>query len=609
VNHRFFMPLTKMPTDLRLAVLGLVALTSSTACSLTGVADYKGWECKSDAECRAAFNEGNGYYPDCAAFSCEERGDRRECVRIAQEICDGLDNDCDRLVDETADGKANLGVSRRKVLNLSEAPLRASIASSEAFGAYAYVTDSAGAQLLPLEKGEARAITHRTTPPDSDGSQYTTSELAQLSSGCYTPASCDFGDSACEGSLNLAFNTSQAVCALSDIGATSAEDFGLFAGIRTNGCSAGELRVGHMDSDAPDQLVTRGRGQRNPVYRGVATRGSRCSSNKTEACDALKQAVLDGSGSTADLPDVCGVSHPTVAATGDRGLVAYLGQPATESTCGEKTPVLGLGLELKTSATLGTALDPSGDGEPDILGETDGGAPPAVYGVDERGFVVAFGASGGGVDVMWVPLPESRPNTPLALEFPGYETRTDGASAALSGVTRIHHIDTGIAADAIHVAELEGDEGAVTLALAWLEGCAAQDPLDTAAPVRSVILRIDVESDVPVVESINEPVELGESNRPPIVIPSAAPFVVEGFRRGALKATSETLGGYFVVAQDKTRPRAYRIAAFDGLILDATENLLLERTEKYFTALGPSSLLAFESDSSELREVTLECAE
>jgi hypothetical protein len=194
------------------------------------------------------------------------------------------------------------------------------------------------AQLVPLEKGEVQATLTKTTPAEPDG--YTPTELASLTSGCYTPASCDLNDATCESTLNLAFNATSAVCAVSDMAVTTADDFALFAGIRSNGCSSGELRVGLMDPAAPEELINRGRGQRNPTYRGVATRGSRCSSNLTEACDTLKEEVLAGTAGMSDLADVCGVSHPELAATGTHGLVAYLGASAAATDCGSTTPVL-----------------------------------------------------------------------------------------------------------------------------------------------------------------------------------------------------------------------------------------------------------------------------
>jgi hypothetical protein len=114
--------LAQRSSRLGVPALGTLLALVNSGCSLTGIADFEPWQCKSDADCREAFNEGNGYYAECAAFTCEERGNRRECVRVGREICDGLDNDCDRLVDETVDGEPTLELVRRRVTSLSAAP-------------------------------------------------------------------------------------------------------------------------------------------------------------------------------------------------------------------------------------------------------------------------------------------------------------------------------------------------------------------------------------------------------------------------------------------------------------------------------------------------------
>ena len=322
-------------------------------CSLTGFTDVRVGECsggsKGDQECQAALNEAEGFYPECAAFKCVFNGDFNQCQRVAGEVCDGLDNDCDRVIDEPEAGSSsiNLKVFSDELVGGVSTVESATLSLSDALARIYVQRPNKSVLAVSLETGEAPTVTPRAQQKTTE---FTEEFFVELDDGCYGPS----GDSP------QACNLNQSVTA-------AGSSMGFYASLNSQGCSSGELHVGAIDPTIPDEFVDRGRAFRSPAYRGVATEGSRCSNNGTPACEKLKAEVAAGDGDTKNLGTVCGVSRPAISALKTQALTAFVGIGLTDNACeAEPSNVFALLTHAREGDRNGTFYwaDPSGDGVP-----------------------------------------------------------------------------------------------------------------------------------------------------------------------------------------------------------------------------------------------------
>jgi hypothetical protein len=224
-------------------------------CSLTSIPFVRVGECESDASCNEALEA------KCAEYECVTTTDKKgesfnQCRKIDGERLDGLDNDCDGVVDNTVNGDTPLthADAVEIVSGLGDFGSLA-LASSRAL-TQVYVQKDDGTLLsAPPEGGEPA--------PVSMMAQSGNSELeSDLRAGCFYPGG------------------SQAqMCDINQTAATAGSKLGYFAQVKTLGCREGELRVGAIDPEAPDEFIDRGPGFRNPSYQGVATYGSPCTAH------------------------------------------------------------------------------------------------------------------------------------------------------------------------------------------------------------------------------------------------------------------------------------------------------------------------------------------
>jgi hypothetical protein len=276
-------------------------------------------------------------------------------------------------------------------------------------------------------------------------------------------------------------------CELRDFVMAPVGSLGAFAvGVTTQGCAAGVLRAGWFDENDGSFSVY-GPEARSNIWLGV---------DVTEF-----PALGDGgtrriacSGASRGEP---GASRPAVAAfADDRGaqaLVAYLGAPVSRPGTAPRercesgmtsVPVELLGLYRESRmATLRDWVTGSNDGQPETLGETNGVGAPAVLALGEEGWLVGYpeAAASGGTPIALHFVPRMSP-----LEPPFSERIADGgvapahiprSTAPLMPVAPFLTVPAGGRAD--HVAIAFGAErgGIQDVGVTWMEDCSANDPV------------------------------------------------------------------------------------------------------------------------------------
>jgi hypothetical protein len=227
----------------------------------------------------------------------------------------------------------------------------------------------------------------------------------------------------------------------------------------------------------------------------------------------------------------------------------------------------------------------SNEGVPETLGTTSGGGRPSVVAWEDRGYVVAYGASGGGVSLHFVPpLPE--PPTYDGISG-AVDDRTGQELGPIPGIVDLGSIGApGGAPDHVALAIGAHEGGELALGIAWLSGCGEGG--------EGIVFRrvaLTVAGDAPTgIAGTRDAARLGEAPDgeilgSPAVIYQRSGFVVEGFERGGAVAGASRTGG-FVVAwatgldtdgdgrpDARGRMLATRVAALDGAPVDAAERI------------------------------------
>ena len=359
---------------------------------------------------------------------------------------------------------------------------------------------------------------------------------------------------------------------------------GAFAvGVDLDGCSAGRLRVGWLDTRG--HLATFGPEARSNVWLGVDV-------------GALLVPV-DGGGVTGPLScsgaerGVGGATRPAVAALSVDGspqaLTVYLGDARWRDRCGDAVavPVQGLGLFREEGPGVIRAwVTGSNDGHPETFGETNGGGAPAVAAVGELGWVVGY------------PEATTEATTPLALHFVGLLARPvpfdallpDGGGPAPAYVRRstaafgpeapFLELPTGGRADDVSIAVGAVHGTTYDLGVTWMEDC-------TNAGGESVwfsLVRFDPMT--PASATATAPVQLSSGMAPggyPAVLYAGAdhPFVLAGWARNSGAPVAPNARGGFVVAwagsgvsAPNSAVYAVRVSEADGLPVDAAPQQL-----------------------------------
>lgn len=547
--------------------LTALALTAGTlgaqffvGCSLTSIPFVRVGECESDASCNEALEA------ECAEYECVSATDKKgesfkQCQKIKGERLDGLDNDCDGIIDNTGQGETPLTQTQGTEIVSGLGTFQSlSLASSRAFTQIYIQKDEGIVLATPPEGGEPATVTMMA--------QENNTELeSDLTEGCFSP-----GD------------MSARSCDINQTAAAAGSKLGFFAQVKTTGCAQGELRVGAIDPDAPDGFIDRGPTFRNPSYQGVATYGSPCSENGRPACTEAKEQyaeLLAQNATGSELSVVqdtisqnCGVSHPAVAALGDQALVAFLGAGYEENICETgAVDIFALFLHERTGLRNGEFYwaDPSGDGVPDVLGTTISAQPPALQELGSLGFLMAHPEESGSLTLTFIPKQGAPPGNG-GVECPdGDCSSRDGLETApISGAEELTKLTTSGGAEGVKLEWLTASDDEGVLLVTWVRGCSPFDDQLEGATAYAQALRLDLSGDTPEIVWTGDVISLGNTRSFPLAVPSAQDFVIEGFERNNQTATADDLGGFFVL----TRPlqvQAVRVAAFDGALVAKDE--------------------------------------
>ncbi len=466
--------------------------------------------------------DGDRESPDALAggTDCDDTDPRRGRRQV--EAPDGIDNDCDGVIDEGVwmDGAAvALGAAPTPVVTF------AGSVRSDGSAAVAMTSGDGQGALARFEGGELRVapVTYRSVYLDFS----TTREAAGRCSypDVVSGAACDLGDL-------VAVETSPSQW--------------LSASVNTVGCASGQLRLGWFsDTDFAVVLDARPDGRGSNVGFGVDV------------------GPVSHCGGVSRMPPVRGAARPSIAALPaaaeqrPRGLVTWHARAANAVTCGTPASVEALGVWLASGPDSGgmsrSWVMATDAGRPQVLGVTEGGSRVATT-LGEGGFVVAYGRQGGAIAVHVVA---------------GFAVPAGSASVALDASRSVFVLATSATApiDGVVIAPGTTREGRPELGVAWREGCGPGGALRFA--------RVRLDPMDPARSESSPPVTLAASGAEG----PAIAYVEDGMRVRGASVGERTVGerddGGWVVAwidhtEDRLRARAQRMSELDGALLPTT---------------------------------------
>lgn len=436
----------------------------------------------------------------------------------AREVCDGVDNNCNGVVDEGVVAPRNAGDAVQSVV--SSERVAWSPGPADALTAM-IVSESRTARIVTVRgasAAEAAQVSYRAHSSDN------LAEAVRLQNGCWVASragpvfeQCDVGE-----------------MALDEV--PGAESFFAVA-VNRAGCNSGQIRVGRLDASSSSRGAFEqiGPAARSNLFAGVAVDPStRC---------------------TGD-----GVSLPAVASlrtgTAPRALAAWVSTSAERQTpCrAPAAEVMGLGLWLVSGSAGGVPVrwvTGTQQARPQSLGHTTGNAAPSIVAWDDVGWFIAMADQAGRASVRYVGAMAATPPTgespPLTI---------DAAQAQLQGGGAADHVRLAVSGRA----RADGRE----LGVVWSEGCGAASSVWFAR----VLFRT---TPAPAAFVASVPVRVAERGTEPVIAWSGAMALVPGSTRGGETIRAEQSGAWVVAwtEPDATaRVLARRMSEFDGAAID-----------------------------------------
>jgi len=528
----------------------------ATGCSLMGLGDFDIPECTSNEQCQP-LNRENGitelrlrdwdddgaYAAQCAAeledsraVDCDDNDPSR--APGLTESCDGVDNDCDLIIDE---GALSGSPPTEPLIAELDSPDRAFLGAGSESRPLVILDSSGDVRVVMLgdPSSEPRSLEYGyQTEPDAvdvvgDGSQCPADNVAGVNA-------CNFADVA---------------------GDRVGTDW-IVASVSTEGCAQGQLKVGYTEGQ-DGVVVLRGPEQHSNLYLGVDLEGACTGASRNDGTVGVARPSVAGGASAGALP---------------QALVAFLADDVRRDPCGGSVvdvEVLGAWLESVPNRMGLKWTNGTNDGVPERVGSTTGGGRPALarYSAEARqGYVLAYGCAEGGVALHFIPAFADPP------EYVFGDANTVRPTDGLAPPEAIVVAESHSGADQVALSVSPGsDPDRVRVGIAWREGCEAG-----SVSVWMVAGEYSPDSGSLVA---NDPVELthtgGTGSSGPAVVYVESGFVMPGFIRDERTADDVTTGGWVVAwveeSDGASALRAVRVLALDGQPVDEEPWLLQSR--------------------------------
>lgn len=521
-------------------------------------------------------------------LDCDDTRDNRSPGLT--ETCDGIDNDCDAVIDEDA---LVFNVTPQVSVQNTGAVSHL-VATHGRDGQIGVLYDAGGGGHInligPDHELQGPTLLSYTYSVDQD-----------------TPTIPAVNDGYCiqDDSTGVAARTT---CSFSQFfGDRADEGAWIAATINTTGCSLGQVRVGHI-VDSGKQFILRGPEQHSNIYEGVDV--------VLEAGDnQCTGASRSGDGATLGATGLSGAALKPWNQSFSQALVAWLADDMTRDQCGgEVVNIEILGVWLESISNNETSwVNGTNDGIPQPLSEslgpaklsraqTVGGAAPAIVPtmrqeeqMSDEGYYIGHGNADGGISLYFLPAfappPPYQYTTPVATT----EVRTTDALNLQSSNLAMATLNQGVTnADYVHMAlgqyDIQNDEQ--TIGLVWQEGCGDSN-------VRIKFSKVTYAEGVPGEFTFSTPVQLNAAAGSQVVMPPRSVYMDAGlvsneFTRNDLSAAETGTGGWFVIwgeQQDGTYDlKGRRILAMDGqAVLEAPEELRRQASPIQFVEIYPTT--------------------